>query len=452
MSIRASNRLTGQPRVNYATMAGGRGQRGQANADSDEDGEQEPNVNQPGALTPGQAFRGTLDYVGNKAHYYIYKNATAQLEVELYDCTPDTFFQFIKSLEERADEYGWNDDEGGILWMPDENGEMINLLKNYGSITLERIREHELTYWDDRRRKSQEDRMLYECIMNSLSLVGKTKLNIHYEDYKLGPKRIPSGLCLLKVLVRESYLDSNATTGMIREQLAGLETFMPQVANDITKFNNHVKMLLHALHARGERTLDLLTYLFRAYAACRDREFVKFIRDIQTDHDMGKESVTASQLMQQAEKKYKILVTTQKWEAPTAVDEQLMALQAKIADMKSRYENKKKRKPGDTKPDEGRGKRQKYDKNKKKPEWLEKHKPPAKQKMKEPRTWNGTKWYWCSKETGGKCDGKWRAHKPQECKGTARKTKPTEDASKEKQTAEVEIKVAEIEGGYISDE
>ena len=28
----------------------------------------------------------------------------------------------------------------------------------------------------------------------------------------------------------------------------------------------------------------------------------------------------------------------------------------------------------------------------------------------------GHTWYWCGKETGGKCE-KWRAHKPSECKG-----------------------------------
>jgi hypothetical protein len=30
--------------------------------------------------------------------------------------------------------------------------------------------------------------------------------------------------------------------------------------------------------------------------------------------------------------------------------------------------------------------------------------------------YKGHMWYWCGKETGGKCE-KWRAHKPKECKG-----------------------------------
>jgi hypothetical protein len=34
----------------------------------------------------------------------------------------------------------------------------------------------------------------------------------------------------------------------------------------------------------------------------------------------------------------------------------------------------------------------------------------------------GAPWYWCSLESGGKCAGCWRKHKPKECKGTARST------------------------------
>ena len=33
--------------------------------------------------------------------------------------------------------------------------------------------------------------------------------------------------------------------------------------------------------------------------------------------------------------------------------------------------------------------------------------------------WNGNKWYWCSKETGGKCEGRWVRHAPNSCQGKA---------------------------------
>ena len=317
----------------------------------DDDDDSSDDDEQPGALTPGQATPGrVLKYTEKKAHDYLYRNATHKLDEELYDCVPDQFFQFMKSLEERANAFGWTAPEG-ILWVTRKDGTRINLLHSYGSISLGRITRHERTYWDNGLRPSQNDRMFYECIMSSLSMAGKARVNIHSEDYQLmsGNQRVPSGLCLLKIFVRESYLDSNATTGMIREQLSNLDLYMPTVNNDITRFNNHVKMLLQALHARNERTLDLLTYLFKAYAVCNDKEFTKFIGDVQTDHDMGTKRVDDKELMALAEKKFKIMKTLQKWEAPTQMDDQIMALQAKLTKLQDKLKRAgDKRKPRDT--------------------------------------------------------------------------------------------------------
>ena len=77
---------------------------------------------------------------------------------------------------------------------------------------MEVIREHEATYVGKECRKAQNNRMLFECIYHSLSVQGMAKVNIHDDQYMIGKPKIPSALCFLKVLIRESYLDSNATT------------------------------------------------------------------------------------------------------------------------------------------------------------------------------------------------------------------------------------------------
>ena len=38
-------------------------------------------------------------------------------------------------------------------------------------------------------------------------------------------------------------------------------------------------------------------------------------------------------------------------------------------------------------------------------------------------------WYYCHKDTGGKCDGMWRQHRPVECKGKAHTFAPKEMAA-----------------------
>ena len=62
------------------------------------------------------------------------------------------------------------------------------------------------------------------------------KVNIHDDQYMIGKPKIPSALCFLKVLIRESYLDSNATTSMIRTRLATLDELLAEVGNYIDKF------------------------------------------------------------------------------------------------------------------------------------------------------------------------------------------------------------------------
>ena len=71
-------------------------------------------------------------------------------------------------------------------------------------------------------------------------------------------------------------------------------------------------------------------------------------------------------------------------------------------------------------PDSGKKKS-----NKERPAWMKK---PPKGNLKQVKEWNGSKWYWCSTQTRGKCPGAWRTHKPSECKGPGfRKNKAKSD-------------------------
>ena len=425
------------------------------------------------SLTPGKAHQGIIDLT-SRAGAILYKSATTKLEEELYDCHPDGFYQFMKSLKVRADAFGWTD-IGGICWVPISAHNLANkknILNDYGMLTLERVTEHELTYVHSKTRNAQDDRMLYECLIASLTIEGKAKLNVHEEEYIIGQpgaNKLPSGLCLLKVLIRESHLDSNATTGMIRTKLSNLDIELMQNGNDILKFNSHVQVLLDQLAARGETTEDLLTNLFKAYATCSDHTFVKYIADHQTKWEDG-ESLSAHQLMAKAANKYKILKTKELWEAPTAQDEKIMAMEAKLNSyFKKDGKDKRKRKGdgGDKKDkikrqkpggDKGKGKGKGKKQKKELPHWHFVR--PADGELKKPKMWEGKKWHWCSKETGGKCDGQYRIHHPKQCKGTAKKrvsfeSKTPASEHNEKvviKEALIDEEMEELEGGYMSED
>jgi hypothetical protein len=291
-------------------------------------------------------------------------------------------------------------------------------------------------------------------LLNSLSITGKSKVNLHWKEYMLGrDKEKPSGLAFLKVLIRESYLDSNATTGMIRTKLSNLDTYMLQVGNDITKFNSYVRLMVEALAARGEKSTDLLTYLFKGYAACSDKAFVKYISDKQNDWEEGSE-IAPDQLMDYALTKFKILKTKEVWEAPSEEEEKLIALEARFMELKKKFKRKGK---GD--PEDGKGG---FDRNKKlkgnpggagKPEWLKSNKAPSESELTKPRDWKKSQYHWCSTATGGKCGGKWRVHKPSECKGAARdinKDKGKDGRKKKVMINEALTQFQEADGGYHS--
>jgi len=124
--------------------------------------------------------------------------------------------------------------------------------------------------------------------------------------YTIGTNARMSGACLRKILIRESHLDSNATSSMIRFKLSNLDDYLSEIDNDINNFHKYVKVLIDNLHARGETTHDLLANLFKAYAACSDQTFVEYMSDVQTRWD-DDEALTPNELMQKAAHKFKIL-------------------------------------------------------------------------------------------------------------------------------------------------
>ena len=140
----------------------------------------------PFALTPAQATQGEILDMRDVRDRKIYHKAVSKLSEEMYNCQPEGLFQFLRTLEDQAIEYGWDDGVSGILQIPLDLAnpmDLTNLLTNYGEITLEAIRAFEETYISTQCRAAQDANMLYMCIMNSLSKEGKTKIQVWRDQY-----------------------------------------------------------------------------------------------------------------------------------------------------------------------------------------------------------------------------------------------------------------------------
>lgn len=140
--------------------------------------------------------------------------------------------------------------------------------------------------------------------------------------------RFNIGVALLKVIIRDSHLDTNATTNQIRTKLSSLDTYVTTVNSDIGKLNQYMKLLVQSLAARNQTTSDLLINLFKGYGAVSNETFRAWLIRKQNDHEEGN-SLTPDYLMIAAKNKYDAMVEKGTWNAPTA-EEKIVALEAKL--------------------------------------------------------------------------------------------------------------------------
>jgi len=97
-------------------------------------------------------------------------------------------------------------------------------------------------------------------------------------------------------------------------------------------------VLIANFHSRGETTHDLLAKLFKAYAACSDQTFVKYMSDVQTRWE-DDEALTPNELIVKAVHKFKILKSMDLWEVPSAQDKKITALESVLTEMKKKLKS-----------------------------------------------------------------------------------------------------------------
>ena len=277
------------------------------------------------------------------------------------------------------------------------------LLDSYGTVTLEVIMQNELLYINKETRKTQDTSILFKCTMSSVSNSGQSKILCHSKDYQIGEHF--SGLLLLKVIIRESCVDTQATAATIRTRLSALDVYMGEISSDITKFNGYVMMLIEMLHTRGETTSDILVNLFKGYATASDATFRGYISRQRERYD-DDENIPFGLLMLRADNKYKSLMEQGLWNAPTADQSKILALEAQTKQLK------KELKGGNPRNKNNRNKlNNKYSKNRSPFYWTK----PKNGEERKTKEWNNKTYNYCCSATGGKCPGRWVTHDPKKC-------------------------------------
>ena len=147
----------------------------------------------------------------------IYFKATKGLDTK-FGGKADQVHTFLTLVERRARSFGWKE---SIMMIPDNNGTVRYLLKEYGRLTMENVRTHVAPYVAAQTRQAQNARMMYDFLEESQEEKFLAEVTLYEQEYLVTPtaggEPILNGPAFLKQIITQTYIDTRATVSHIRE-------------------------------------------------------------------------------------------------------------------------------------------------------------------------------------------------------------------------------------------
>ena len=296
-----------------------------------------------------------------------------------------------------------------------------------------------MTYVNTPTRDAQDNDMFYYFLADSLTSDFRTTVLLYTDVYTV--TNVPVASALLKQIIILTRVDNPASTMHIREMLIESKSKLLLLKGNITQFNQWVRKQMGRLHAREQDAVDLLHYLWKAYKAAPDDEFVVYIKDLKSQSDDGRATFSAEDLMVWAENKYeaRLLDKENTWGKPTEDQEKIVAMTAEINSLKKACIGTTTSKPMKQKAatsktqanKKAQPKKSKEQKKKTTEKWAWKNKPPKNTDNKENnafvKTFESKKYYWCLHHNNGA--GMWTLHHPNDCEAGQKSQTPSTNAN-----------------------
>ena len=399
----------------------------------------------PFQLTPGDGTH-LINY-RTKEGISLYTTGSRSLyedPADLFNVEASGLNTFLSLLQHRANSFGWDFDVPTDL--NDNTNNLLNLVAHHGRFTMEHLHDWSNTYLFAQNRAAQDNVIIVKCIIASLSLPGFRKVQVWHDTWHIRSR--PVYPLLIKVIIREAYIDTQATTRILREHLSSLPTKLEELKGDIDQLNAFVKVTQDQLLARNETTHDLLSNLFKGYLSSRDVTFRRYIEKKQEDYDDGT-AFTVDGLMNLASNKYKTLVQAGKWMAPTDEQAKIIALETKLGQWtkKSSGSNKSSNQPNNS-AKSSKDNSSKKGKKGKFPAWQTKY--PGKDFINANKTKvvEGRTYWWCKKHK------RFVMHQTHECKKGSNQSSgsQTTNNSQNQQTSSQSTPSIRISTATIMDE
>ena len=258
----------------------------------------------------------------------LYNKAIAPLEAK-FDGEADNLAVFLMSVCNRARRFNWH----RLITMPIDDGTMQNLLTHYRQVSLDSTRAHAATYVNTLTRDAQDNDMYYYFLADLLTNEFRTTVLLYADIYMV--MNVPVASSLLKQTIILTRVDNPASTMHIREMLTESKQKLLLLKGNIPEFNQWVHKQMGCLHAREQEAVDLLYYLWKAYKAAPDEEFVMYIKDLKSQSNDGRATYTAEDLMVCAKNTYKVRLLDEEntWGKPTD-EQEMVAMTAEINSLK----------------------------------------------------------------------------------------------------------------------
>jgi hypothetical protein len=363
----------------------------------------------PFALVPGDV-PGVIDY-STRQGLAIFSQASRTLfedPADLFNVESAGLQTFLALLRLRGTTCGWDFEIPQDVNLPLQD--LLDMVTNHGRFTLAHLRAFSVTFVNNQSRAAQMNMQMVKCILASLTLPGFRKIQTWHDDWHIGDR--PVAYLLIKIIIRESFIDTQATTRILRAHLSSLPDKLSELKGDIDQLNAFVKVTEDQLAARGETTNDLLANLFKGYLSSKDSTFCRYIEKKQEDYDDGT-TFTVDSLMNLASNKFKTLMESGKWMAPTDDQAKIIALEAKLGklDKKPTSNSNSSRQSNSKKSSSGKGKSSKKQGTKKEiPAWMTQW--PGKEFVDadQSKVKDGKTYWWCKKHK------RFCMHKTSECR------------------------------------
>ena len=311
--------------------------------------------------------------------------------------------------------------------VPISDGTTRNILTHYGQVSIENTRTHATTYINTPTRDAQDNDMFYYFLEDSITNEFRTTVLLYTAVYTIS--NIPVASSLLKQIIILTMVDNPASMMHIREMLIEYKHKLLLLKGNITEFNQWVRKQMGHLHAWEQEAVDLLYYLWKAYKATPDEEFVVYIKDLKSQCNDGRATFTMEDLMVQVENKYDACLLDEEnaWGKPTEEQQKIIAMSAEINSLKkecgssSGKTNKPKQAAKKQAPKKAATKKPADKKKRASDKWAWKNKPPKESEPKENeafvKTFENKKYYSCKNHNNGA--GMWALHDPNDCESSS---------------------------------